>query len=69
MTTEVATHVDELVEVSEDALEHWSEAASAQTHDDLVQAVLAAAEFDGADAGGAIRELLELDAYDERHYD
>ncbi|MPZ79278.1 MAG: hypothetical protein GEV28_02320 [Actinophytocola sp.] len=65
---EVRTQVDGLVAASENAVDHWSEAASAQTRDDLIQAVLAAAEFDGTDAASTIRELLDLDSYDERDY-
>jgi hypothetical protein len=42
--------------------------ARARTRDDLIAAVLAAGEFDGTDAAGAIREILDLDAYDEDDY-
>ncbi len=66
--SEVRSQIDELVAVSEKALEHWSQAAGAQTREELIQAVLAAAEFDGTDAASSIRELLDLDSYDERDY-
>lgn len=64
----ISAHVDALVSESEQALEHWQEAARAQTRDDLVDSVLAAAEFDGSDPAGSIREILNLDAYDEDDY-
>lgn len=64
----ISTHVDALIGESEQALEHWQEAARAQTRDDLVDSVLAAAEFDGSDPTGSIREILNLDAYDEDDY-
>lgn len=64
----VQTHVDALVTASEQALPHWQEATEAQSRDDLVAAVLAAAEFDGAEPAGQIREILNLDAYDEEDY-
>lgn len=66
--TEIRSSVDDLAEVSEEALEHWRQAADAQTQDDLISAVLAAAEFDGTDAATAIREYLGLDSYDEDDY-
>ncbi|MPZ25216.1 MAG: hypothetical protein GEV12_01855 [Micromonosporaceae bacterium] len=64
----VRAHVEELVTTSEQALEHWQEAARAQTRDDLVEAALAAGEFDGSDAASSIREILDVDAYDEDDY-
>lgn len=64
----VSADVDALATESEQALEHWQDAARAQTRDDLVDAVLAAGEFDGSDAAGSIREILNLDAYDEDDY-
>lgn len=65
---EVQPHVDDLVAVSEQARPYWQEAAEAQSRDELVTAVLAAGEHDGAEAAGTIRELLELDQYEEENY-
>lgn len=65
---EVQTHVDDLVAASEQALPHWQEAAAAESQEDLLAAAQAAGEQDGGDAGGAIRELLGLDPYDEEDY-
>jgi hypothetical protein len=37
---EIRNHVDELVTVSEKALEHWHQAAGARTRDDLIRVVV-----------------------------
>jgi hypothetical protein len=66
--TEIRIPVDDLVAVSEKALEQWQQAADAQTPDDLIDAALAAAEFDGTDAATTIREHLGIDPYDESDY-
>lgn len=62
---DVLPHVQELVAISEQAIPYWRAAADAQSSDELVQAVLDAAEFDGADRANEIRDLLGLDDYDE----
>lgn len=66
--SEIGSPVEDLIAVSEKSLEHWREAADAQTQNDLINAVMAAAEFDGGDAATAIREQLGIGPYDENDY-
>lgn len=65
---DVVKPVDELVAESEQAQRFWERAARASTRDALIEAVLAAGKHDGTAAASAIRELLNLEAYDEGDY-
>lgn len=58
----------ELVAESRKAQPFLREAAQAGSTDDLVEALLAAMEHDGAEPAEKIRAALDLDAYDETEY-
>ncbi len=66
--TGVQPAIDELLAESAQAQDDWLRAAQAPTRDDLVGAVIAAAEHDGSDAASTIRNLLGLPQYDEGDY-
>ncbi len=67
--TDVQSAVDDLIAESTAAQEYWEDAAAAETYDGFIEAVLAAGEHDGTEAAEIIRELLNLDEYDESDYD
>lgn len=64
----VRAPMHELIAESGKAQPFLLQAAHAQTTDQVIQAVLDAMEHDGTAAATTIRELLELDKYDETDY-
>jgi ABC-type glycerol-3-phosphate transport system substrate-binding protein len=65
---DVQTPVDGLIDESKQAQRYWEQAAQASTRDGLIEAIVAAGEHDGTAAASAIRELLNLKAYNENDY-
>jgi hypothetical protein len=65
---DVAPHIEALVAESERALPHWQQAAEAASVEDLLTAVHEAVEFSGTGEAAAVREILDLDEYDEDDY-
>lgn len=65
---EVDAAVARLVDDSKQAQRYWHRAQRADTRQQLIDAVISAAEHDGGQAAATIRELLGLDDYDEGTY-